>query len=325
MRMMSRADGEDGLVRYRYWMAFAIVALTIALPSCRHHTTSAGEAARGQKTFGTPEEAGLALALAAKDDNQQQLLAIFGPESKDVISSGNAEEDKRSFAGFSSAYDRMNRWRKLENGTEILLVDVSNTAFPIPLKKASSGKWFFDTPEGKSELVNRSIGGNELAAIDILGALAYAQTEYFSREHDGVKQYARKFISDPGKEDGLYWPDAPGKPKSPVGPLLAFATSEGARVQSSQHKPFHGYYFGILMSQGYWANGGLRDYVRGGIMNRGFAFVAYPAQYGVTGVMTFVIDQDRTVFQKDIGDATKDVAPFINQFNPDSNWAEVRE
>ncbi|MFZ0795466.1 MAG: DUF2950 family protein [Candidatus Korobacteraceae bacterium] len=301
------------------------MALTIALPACRHHATAAGEPARGQKTFSTPEEAGLAVALAAKNDNQQQMLDIFGPDSKGVFSSGNAEEDKRSFAGFSSAYDRVNRWRKLENGTQILLVDVSNTAFPIPLRKAPSGQWFFDTAEGKNELRNRTVGANELATIDVLGALAYAQNEYFSRDHDGVKQYARKFISDPGKEDGLYWPDAPGKPKSSLGPLVAFATAEGAKLQPSQHKPFHGYYFGLLTTQGYFANGGLKDWVRGGIQNRGFGFVAYPAEYGVTGVMTFVIDQDRMVFQKDLGDATKDQAPFMNQFNPDSNWSEVRE
>jgi hypothetical protein len=325
MRMMSRAGNRSGRVRYRCWTALAIVALTIALPACRKHATSAGEPARGQKTFSTPEEAGLALALAAKNDDQPQMLAIFGPDSKDVFSSGNADEDKRSFAGFASAYDRVNRWRKLENGTQILLVDVSNTAFPVPLRKGSSGHWFFDTAAGKAELLNRTIGGNELAAIDTLGALAYAQTEYFSRDHDGVKQYARKFISDPGKEDGLYWPDAAGKPKSPLGPLVAFATKEGAQLQPSQHKPFHGYYFGILTTQGFFANGGLRDYVRAGLMNRGFGFVAYPAEYGVTGVNTFIIDQDRTVFQKDLGDPTKDVAPFMNQFNPDSNWSEVRE
>jgi len=324
MRMMSGASDKRGLMGYRLWMILALGALTIALPAC-HHATVAGEPARGQKTFSTPEEAGLAVALAAKNDNQPQMLAIFGPDSKDVFSSGNADEDKRSFAGFASAYDRVNRWRKLENGTEILLVDVSNTAFPVPLRKAPSGQWFFDSAAGKSELRNRTIGGNELATIDVLGALVFAQNEYFSRERDGVKQYARKFISDPGKEDGLYWPDAPGKPKSPLGPLVAFATNEGAKLQPSQHKPFHGYYFGLLTTQGFFANGGLRDYVRGGVQTRGFAFVAYPAEYGVTGVMTFIVDQDRMVFQKDLGDATKTQAPFMNQFNPDSNWAEVRE
>jgi len=326
MRMMSQAGGKCGLVGYRSCMALALVALTIALPACSNkHATSANEPARGQKTFSTPEEAGLALALAAKNDNQQQMTALFGPDSKDVISSGNAEEDKRSFAGFASAYDRMNRLRRLENGTEILLVDVSNTAFPIPLRKASSGQWYFDTTLGKAELLNRTIGGNELAAVDILGALTYAQTEYFAQEHEGTKQYARKFISDPGTENGLYWPDAPGKPKSPVGPLVAFATPEGAKLQPSQHKPFHGYYFVLLTTQGFFANGGLKDWVRGGVQTRGFGFIAYPAEYGVTGVMTFIIDQDRSVFQKDLGEATKTQAPFMNQFNPDSNWSEVRE
>ncbi|MGA2903555.1 MAG: DUF2950 family protein [Candidatus Korobacteraceae bacterium] len=326
MRMMSLTPSKPRLVRYRSCMTFALVALTIALPAChRKAPPSAGVSARGQETFATPEDAGQTLANAAGNNNQQQMLAIFGPDSKDVIYSGNAAEDKASLAGFVSAYHRMNRWRKLENGMEILLVDASNTAFPIPLRKDSSGRWFFDTAAGKAELTNRSLGRNELAAIDACAALADAQMEYFSQEHDGAKQYARKFISGPGKENGLYWPQEPGKPKSPLGPLVAFATDEGAKVQPSLHKPFHGYYFGMLTSQGFWADGGLRDYVRGGVMNRGFGFIAYPAQYGVSGVMTFVINQNGVIFQKDLGEATKDQAPFMTQFNPDSVWSEVRE
>src|SRR5579875_1921551 len=306
----------------RSWVLLALTVLAIAMASCRYQDR-ANEPARGQSTFASPAEAGRALADAARNDNREQMAAIFGPKSGDLLYTGNAAEDKAALAGFASAYDAMNRWRSLENGNQILLVGANNAVFPIPLHKDAGGKWYFDTVTGEKELSNRTIGRNELAAIDVCAALADAEKEYFAQAHDGVQQYAGKFISDPGKQNGLYWPQEPGKPKSPLGPLVAFATEQGARVQPSLHKPFHGYYFGIMMTQGPWANGGLRDYARSGIMNRGFAFVAYPAQYGVTGVMTFIIDQDRIVYQKDLGSATKDVAPFMSQFNPEPGWTEI--
>lgn len=320
-----KLQAGDQRAGFRFWAGFALALLTIVLPACQRKGPSVAGPGRGQTTFASPEDAGKALLEAAKNDNQDQLLAIFGPDSKDVIFSGNSAGDKAAFAQFASAYGRMNRWRKLENGSEILLVGVSNTAFPIPLRKEHSGKWFFDTPEGQSELVNRDIGRNELANIDVCAMLRIAQNEYFEQAHEGEKQYARKFVSDSGKQDGLYWPDQPGKPKSPIGPLLAYATPEGARLQPSLHKPFYGYYYGILMTQGPFANGGLRDYARNGIMNRGFGFVAYPAKYGVTGVMTFIIDQDGIVYQKDMGATTSDEAPFMRQFNPDGTWTEVKD
>lgn len=319
------ASAPCDLPRFRHWLFFMLLALTLALPGCHRQGPPGSEPARGEKTFASPQDAGKELAEATRNDNQQQLLEIFGPESKAVIFSGNAGEDKASFAAFASAYDRMNRWRSLKNGSQILLVGTSNAAFSIPLRKDSSGKWFFDIPEGQHELVNREIGRNELAAIDVCGALADAETEYFAQDHGGVKQYTAKFISDPGKEDGLYWPPEPGKPRSPIGPLLAFATEQGAKLQPSLHKPFHGYYFKILTTQGPFAPGGLRDYSRSGIMNRGFGFIAWPAKYGVSGVMTFVINQDRLIYQKDMGDTTETDAPFTTQFNPDSSWTEVRE
>ncbi len=324
MKMMFWAASAGPSLRRR-GMVLALMGLILALPACQRRGPAGIQAARGQRTFATPDDAGKALAEAAASDNEQEMMSLFDPEHKDLIYSGNPAEDKAAFAQFASAYHRLNRWRQLENGSELLLVGVANTAFPIPLRKEPSGKWFFDTTNGKSELANRSIGRNELAAIDICASLVDAQVEYFDQAHDGVKQYARKFISDRGKEDGLYWPPEPGKPKSPVGPLLAYATLEGAKLQPSLHKPFHGYYFGILMTQGPFAKGGLRDYVRNGIMNRGFGFVAYPAEYGVSGVNTFIIDQDRVVYEKDLGDTTNDQAPFMTQFGPDPSWTEVKQ
>jgi hypothetical protein len=303
----------------------ALALLVIVLPACRKKQATGTEAARGQTTFASPQDAGKSLAEAAKDDNQQQILAMFGPDSQGVILSGNAAQDKASLAEFAAAYGRMNRWRQLENGSQILLVGVSSTAFPIPLKKEPSGKWFFDTAAGKNELTNREIGRNELANVDVCGMLRVAELEYYEQSHEGQKQYASKFISDPGKQNGLYWPDEPGKPKSPIGPLIAYATTQGAKLDSNKHKPFYGYYYGILLLQGPYANGGLKDYARNGVMNRGFGFVAYPAKYGVTGTMTFIIDQDGTVYQKDMGATTTDEAPFMRQFNPDGSWTEVSQ
>lgn len=315
----------DKRVGFRFLAGCALALLIVVLPACKHKASTSSDAARGQSTFASPEEAGKALVDAAKNGNQDQLLAIFGPDSKDVIFSGNAAEDKSSFTQFASAYGRMNRWRKLENGSQILLVGVSNTAFPIPIRKESSGKWFFDTPAGKNELMNRDIGRNELANVDVCGVLRIGQMEYFDQAHDNEKQYARQFISDPGKQNGLYWPEQPGKPKSPIGPEVAYATVEGAKLQPSLHKPFYGYYYGILFTQGPFASGGLRDYARNGVMNRGFGFVAYPAKYGVTGVMTFIVAQDGVVYQKDMGKTTSEEAPFMRQYNPDGSWTEVKE
>ena len=309
----------------RSWGAWALVLLALVLPACRKKGPAGSEPARGQTTFTSPEDAGKALVDAAKNGNQQQLLAMFGPDSQGVILTGNAAQDKASLAQFAEAFGRMNRWRQLEHGSQVLLVGVSNTAFPIPLKKDSSGEWFFDTKAGKNELTNREIGRNELANLDVCGMLRIAELEYFEQSHDGEKQYATKFISDPGKQNGLYWPEEPGKPKSPIGPQIAYATTEGARRQASLHKPFYGYYYGILTIQGYYASGGLRDYTRNGVMNRGFGFVAYPAKYGITGVMTFIINQDGIVFQKDMGATTTEEAPFMRQFNPDGSWLEVKE
>ncbi|HKD85663.1 MAG TPA: DUF2950 domain-containing protein [Terriglobales bacterium] len=324
MRQML-AIRSRGLLGYRIFAGMALILSTIVFPAC-HRKGASSEPASGQSTFASPEDAGKALADAAGNDNQAEMTSLFGPDSKGLIYSGNADVDRQSFKTFAAAYNRMNRWRQLENGDRLLLVGVSNTAFPIPLKKDSSGKWFFDTPIGKTELINREIGRNELAAIDICATLADAQAEYFAQVREGgQKQYSRRLISDPGTENGLYWPQQPGKPKSPIGPLLAYASEQGQKVNNSLHKPFHGYYFGILTTQGPYADGGLRDYSRNGIMNRGFGIVAYPANYGVSGVMTFVINQDRLIFQKDLGESTKTDAPFIRQFNPDPSWAEVKE
>src|SRR5271167_4566979 len=179
--------------------------------------------------FASPDDASNALLAAAKSGDQNAVMAIFGPDSKSVVFSGDPVQDKNAAAAFAARYGVMHRWRKMPDGAQILLVGADNFPFPIPLKKNADGKWFFDTAAGKDEVLNRRIGRNELAIIEVCGAVADAQAEYFSHPHDGekAKQFAAKFISDPGKQNGLYWQPAQGQPASPLGPLAAFATAEG--------------------------------------------------------------------------------------------------
>src|SRR5208337_2769066 len=178
----------------------------------------------------SPEDAGKALAGAAKSQSQEEIIMILGPGSADITSSGNPSQDKASFEGFAQAYQVMNRWRKLGDGSELLLVGADNQAFPIPLKSAA-GQWYFDAAAGKKEIAARRIGRNEIVAMDACGALAEAQAQYFAQRHGGVKQYAQKFISDAGQQNGLYWESPPGSPRSPLGPLVAFATEEGLTLK----------------------------------------------------------------------------------------------
>jgi hypothetical protein len=180
-------------------------------------------------TFSSVDEAGTGLLNAAKGGDPNAVLAIFGPDSKDTILSGDPVQDKATVGEFVAGYEQMHRWRKMPDGSQILLIGAQNFPFPIPLKKNDSGQWFFDTAAGKEEILRRRIGRNELAVIDVCGALADAQADYYSRAHDdgSPKQFAVKFISDPGKQNGLYWDSPDGQPKSPLGPLVAYATSEG--------------------------------------------------------------------------------------------------
>jgi len=277
-----------------------------------------------EKAFASPEDAGNALLQAAKSGDQNALLAVLGPESKDVISSGDAVQDKTVVDRFVAAYGEMHRYRKMPDGAQILLVGADNFPFPIPLKKNSGGQWLFDTAAGKDEILARRVGRNELAVIEVCGALVDAQAEYFSQARDGNgKQFAVKFISDSGKQNGLYWESPEGQPKSPLGPLVAFATDEGYNAKSGTRAPFHGYNFRMLQKQGSHAPGGAKDYVVNGKMTGGFAFVAYPAEYGNSGVMTFLINQDGVLLQKDLGKTTAEIATAMTEFDPDSTWTVV--
>ena len=302
----------------RNLLAAGLLALALAIPFLAY-----GKSDQPSTTvFATPDEAGAALLAAAKSADESVVLAMFGPDAKELISSGDPVQDKNSIAAFVARYEVMHRWRAMEDGSQVLLVGADNFPFPIPLKKDSGGKWFFDTAAGKQEILDRRIGGNELAVIRVCDAVADAQAEYFSQLHDGstTKQYAQKFISDPGKQNGLYWPSAEGQPQSPLGPMAAFATAEGYTVKPDAHMPFHGYYFRMLKGQTNNAPGGAKDYVVDGKMVGGFAFVAYPAQYRNSGVMTFIMNQDGVLLQKDLGKTTTETATAMTEFDPDAGW-----
>jgi hypothetical protein len=296
-----------------------LLALMVCLSACSKADKPSA------KLFASPKDASDALLAAVQAADQKALLAIFGPDAKDLIDSGDPVQDKAVAEAFAAKYATMHRWRKFSDGAQILLVGADNFSFPIPLKKNAGGQWFFDTAAGKDEVQSRRIGRNELAIIEVCGAVADAEADYFSNVHDGetTKQYALKFISDSGRQNGLYWEATQGQPESPLGPLAAFASAEGYTVKPDAHKPFHGYYFRMLKGQTGNAPGGAKDYMVNGKLVGGFAFVAYPAGYGNSGVMTFIISQDGVLLQKDLGKTTAETASAMSAFDPDSSWTIV--
>jgi len=278
--------------------------------------------------FATPDEAANALIAGARSgDRTAAALALFGPNSKDLISSGDPVQDKEAIDTFVARYDVMHRWRRMPDGSQMLLVGADNFPFAIPLKQNADGKWVFDTAAGREEVLNRRIGRNELAVIAVCRAVAAAEADYHSQLHDGAtaKQYAMKFISDPGKQNGLYWQSAEGQPQSPLGPMAAYATSEGYAVKPDAHVPFHGYYFHMLTGQSSRAQSGAKKYLLDGKMVGGFAFIAYPAEYGNSGIMTFMINQDGALLEKDLGKTTAELATAMTEFDPDAGWNPVEQ
>jgi len=313
------------IMNMRCCAIFILLVLVLSFASCGKSEKPATTEVT-QKTFASPDDAAKSLVEAAKAGNHDALIAIFGPGSQDIIFSGDAAQDKISFEHFATAYATMNRWRKQIDGSEVLVVGADNNPFPIPLKKNSAGQWYFDTAAGKDEILSRRIGDNELAAMEVVAAMADAQVEYFSQRHDGVKQYAQKFISDEGKQNGLYWKSPEGQPKSPLGPLAAYAAAtEGFTPEAGKQQPFHGYFYRILTRQGAAAKGGAKDYVVNGKMAGGFAFVAYPEKYDDTGVMTFIVDQSGVVYEKNLGKDTRELAKAMTEFNPDKTWHSIGE
>ena len=273
-----------------------------------------------QQVFPSTAAAAKALIEAAQKDDLNALESILGSDAKEVISSGDPVADNNARGTLVTKYNEMHRVAYDDRGRVVLYIGADNWPFPIPIVKEGDG-WVFDTESGKEELLYRRIGQNELYTVDVLRDLADAQREYASEGRDGdVKQFARKIQSDSGKHDGLYWPVAAGEPESPIGPLIADATAEGYKTGAATPIPFHGYYYKVLTRQGKNAPGGAIDYTDHGKMTKGFAFLAYPAAYRASGVMTFMINQDGVMVQKDLGPETPKLANKISEFNPDKTW-----
>ena len=275
-----------------------------------------------EKTFGSPGDAVLALYNAVKSNDQQAISAIFGSNSGPILQTGDEVADKNMGAEFIRRYDQMHRVVMEPDQTVTLYVGADNWPMPIPIVKNSSGAWYFDTEAGAKEILYRRIGRNENDAIEVLYTLVGAQREYASATHDGgnSKHYALKFVSTEGKQDGLYWKTSDNEPPSPIGPLIVSAAGEGYALKQGQATPFHGYYYRMLTKQGPAAKGGAKDYLVNGQLTRGFAFVAYPAEYRNSGVMTFIVNQDGVVYEKDLGQDTEKLAAGMNEFNPDKAW-----
>ncbi len=274
-----------------------------------------------QEHFPTPDAAAKALDAAIRDTKStDRLAAVLGPDSDEIISSGDAVEDAAARKRYATAASQRTRIERLDDATAIIRVGKDDWPLPIPLVKDGDG-WRFDTAAGKQELLNRRIGRNEITAIEVCRAYVAAQKEYASRFHT----FAQSVQSSPGKKDGLYWEDTGGD-VSPFGPLIASATAEGYQLRGATDPPapYHGYYFRILTAQGAHAPGGARSYMDGDKMTKGFALLAWPADHGSSGIMTFMVGPQGVVFQKDLGDGTEAAAKAITTYDPDESWDPTR-
>jgi len=316
-------DIIKGEIRFSYGFAVFIAAIIIVIA----FGLPASAQDKEQKRFKSPEDAFKALIEAARNNDKAELLAIFGPEGKDIISSGDSVADRRARERFVKRTADGVKFSKLDDKTILPVIGKDECSFPIPIIK-SGKEWVFSTEEGKQEIINRRIGRNELNTIQVALAYVDAQRQYASKPRDGddVLQYAQHFMSHEGRKDGLYWEAAPGEEMSPLGPLFARATEEGyAFKKKEKPTPYYGYYFKILKGQGSNAPGGEREYLTNGRMTSGFGLVAYPAQYGVSGIMTFIVNQLGTVYQKDLGPKTEELAKAMTKYDPDKTWKPAEQ
>ena len=297
-----------------------IAALATLLLAC----LAAGSAAqqKNQKTFSSPEEASKAFVATLQSNDEKAMLEILGPDAKQIVSSGDPTEDAESRAKIARKYEEMHRIVKEPDRSVTLYIGAENWPAPIPLTMKRNF-WFFDTDAGKKEILFRRIGRNELSAIRVCQELVAAQKEYFAMEHN---EYANQIFSDADAHNGLYWNVSDGEPQSPIGPLVASAVVEGyGKGKAGLQTPYHGYFFRILTRQGKHARDGAKGYIVNGKMTEGFAFAAYPAEYRSSGVMTFIVNQDGIVYQKDLGNKTEALGKAVEEYNPDSSWAKAEE
>ncbi|MGD0793790.1 MAG: DUF2950 domain-containing protein [Terriglobales bacterium] len=276
----------------------------------------------GQKTFSSAEHASNALVTAAQNNDEKAMLDILGPDGKQIVSSGDETEDANSRANFVQRYREMHRLVKEPDGTTVLYIGAHNWPTPIPLVNKGNS-WYFDTEVGKREILYRRIGRNEISTIRVCQELVAAEKEFHSAQHN---EYAEKIFSDEGQHNGLYWKAADGEPQSPIGPLVASAVAKGySKSLEGAPTPYRGYYYLILTRQGKNAPGGAKSYIVNGKMTEGFAFVAYPAEYRSSGVMTFIVNEDGVVYQKDLGRKTDVLAKAMKEYNPNSSWQKAED
>jgi hypothetical protein len=281
----------------------------------------AASAINTQRSFSSPDEAVKSLMQAVRNSDTKELLAILGPGSRDIVSSPDPVVNKSERERFVKLYDEKNAIEGADTGRAILSVGSEDSPFPIPVVR--TGKvWRFDAKAGKEEILNRRIGRNELEVIEVLRTYTDAQREYAAadRDGDGVREFAQKVRSTPEKKDGLYWAAKEGDDESPLGPLAAEAAQEG---YAKANTTLYGYRYKILKAQGKDADGGAFDYLVNGNMILGFAMVAYPAQYGSSGIMTFIVNQSGVVYQKNLGKNSAKIAASMKLFNPDKSWKKV--
>ena len=293
-----------------------------ALLSCQSLPSALGGDA--VRTFSDPPAAGEALVAALRADDEVALMDILGRDAKSLLESGDAVDDESERRRFVRMYDQVHWWSSSGAGFAVLEIGPRAWPFPVPLVRTDGG-WVFDLAQGADELLNRRVGRNELGAIQAALAFVDAENEYYERNPGGQPpaRYARSILSRPGQRDGLYWDTKPGEPSSPLGPLFAGAREQGYTPSAGAGKPFHGYHFRVLHGQGSNAPGGAYDYIVDGAMTRGFALVAWPARYGSSGVMTFLINQFGVLYEKDLGADTASVAGEMTVFDPDQTWAIV--
>jgi len=312
--------------KLRYFLSMVIFTASIASSSL-----SAGqetEAADKGQGYASPEEASKALVDAARDYDPNKIAVIFGSQNAHIFSSGDDAEDAKNRADFLKMAEEKSSVENQDANKAILHFGQNDWTFPIPVVN-NGGQWRFDAEQGKQEIVNRRIGRNELNTLGVIRGYVEAQSEYASIDRDGdeVSEFATRIRSEPGKFDGLYWETAPGQPESPLGPLVAEAKAEGNKVQGNAEStaPFHGYLYKILTRQGSHVPGGKYDYIINGNMIAGFALVAFPAVYGSTGIMTFVVNHRGKIYQKDLGPKTNELALAMKTYDPDASWEAVDE
>jgi len=309
----------DGVYRYAsigivtVWVAVAVLILPVFAQELK------------PKVFGSPQEAMKALVETVQAGDREGVLAVLGSEGEDIIDSGDKVQDKDAQDRFVKAYQERVDYVKEKEDRVSVIIGNDNWPFPIPIMKRGEG-WVFDTKAGREEMLNRRIGRNELSTIQVCLGYVEAQREYAStdREQDGIVQYAQKFASDKYRRNGLYWEATEGEIPSPLGPFAVKASAEGYRRAGDKPTPYHGYYFKILKGQGKNAPGGAFSYVINGHMVAGFALVAWPAEYAVSGVMTFIVNQNGTVYEKDLGPKTEGIVKAMTLYNPDRTWRRAQ-